>query len=152
MSDSADLLVEIGTEELPPKSLRTLSEAFGEAISERLEAKNLGKHEYSVYATPRRLAVLVSDVPVNQPDLDIKRRGPALDAAFDADGVPTKAAEGFARSCGIDVSHLDRLENADGRWLLFRSTQVGESTLSLLPAIVEDAGQLSYQELRRRVF
>jgi glycyl-tRNA synthetase beta chain len=139
MSDSADLLVEIGTEELPPKSLRTLSEAFGAAISERLEAKNLGKHEYSVYATPRRLAVLVSDVPVNQPDLDIKRRGPALDAAFDADGVPTKAAEGFARSCGIDVSHLDRLENADGRWLLFRSTQVGESTLSLLPAIVEEA-------------
>ncbi len=139
MSDSADLLVEIGTEELPPKSLRTLSEAFGAAVCGRLEAKILGKHEYSVYATPRRLAVLVSDVPANQPDRDIQRRGPALDAAFDVDGNPTKAAEGFARSCGVDVDHLERLENADGRWLFFRSTQVGESTLSLLPAIVEEA-------------
>jgi glycyl-tRNA synthetase beta chain len=139
MSDSADLLVEIGTEELPPKSLRTLSEAFGAAVCERLEAKILGKHEYSVYATPRRLAVLVSDVPANQPDRDIQRRGPALDAAFDVDGNPTKAAEGFARSCGVDVDHLERLENADGRWLFFRSTQVGESTLSLLPEIVEEA-------------
>jgi glycyl-tRNA synthetase beta chain len=139
MSDSADLLVEIGTEELPPKSLRTLSESFGAALSERLEAKFLGKHEYSVYATPRRLVVLVSDVPGNQPDRDTERRGPALDAAFDADGKPTKAADGFARSCGVDVDRLERLENADGRWLLFRSTQVGESTLSLLPAIVEEA-------------
>ncbi len=139
MSDSADLLVEIGTEELPPKSLRTLSEAFGAAVCERLEAKFLGKHEYSVHATPRRLAVLVSQVPANQPDRDVERRGPALDAAFDADGKPTKAAEGFARSCGVDVEHLENLENADGRWLLFRSTQVGESTLSLLPAVVEEA-------------
>jgi glycyl-tRNA synthetase beta chain len=149
MSDSADLLVEIGTEELPPKSLRTLSEAFGAAVCERLEAKSLGKHEYSVYATPRRLAVLVSDVPANQPDRDIERRGPALDAAFDADGKPTKAAEGFARSCGVDVGHLERLENADGRWLLFRSIQVGESTLSLLPAIVEEA--LTRMPIARRM-
>jgi len=139
MSESADLLVEIGTEEMPPKTLRALSEAFGEAICERLEAKLLGKHDHTVYATPRRLAVIVDDVPHNQPDRDIERRGPALDAAFDADGNPTKAAEGFARSCGVDVSHLERLENADGGWLLFRSTEVGESTLSLLPAIVEEA-------------
>jgi glycyl-tRNA synthetase beta chain len=139
MSDSADLLVEIGTEEMPPISLRALSEAFGEALCERLEAKILGAHECTVYATPRRLAVLVPDVPMNQPDRDIERRGPALDAAFDADGNPTKAAEGFARSCGVDVAHLDRLENSDGRWLLFRSTEVGESTPSLLPAIVEEA-------------
>jgi glycyl-tRNA synthetase beta chain len=139
MSDGADLLVEIGTEELPPTSVRKLSEAFGEALCDRLEAKILGAHEYTVYATPRRLAVLVKNVPTNQPDRDIERRGPALDAAFDADGNPTKAAEGFARSCGVEVAHLDRFENADGRWLLFRSTEVGESTLSLLPAIVEEA-------------
>jgi glycyl-tRNA synthetase beta chain len=138
MSDRADLLVEIGTEELPPLSLRALSEAFGEALCDRLETKLLGTHENTVYATPRRLAVLVADVPINQPDRDIERRGPALDAAFDADGNPTKAAEGFARSCGVEVAHLDRLENSDGRWLLFRSTEVGESTLSLLPAIVEE--------------
>jgi glycyl-tRNA synthetase beta chain len=139
MSESADLLVEIGTEELPPLTLRTLSEAFGEALCDRLEAKILGAHQCTVYATPRRLAVLVPGVPANQPDRDIERRGPAIDAAFDADGKPTKAAEGFARSCGVEVEHLDRLENADGRWLLFRSTEVGESTLSLLPAIVEEA-------------
>lgn len=139
MSDRADLLVEIGTEELPPKSLRKLSEAFGQGLCEQLESKILGSHEFSVFATPRRLAVLVRDVPANQPDRDVERRGPALDAAFDADGNPTRAAEGFARSCGVEVAHLDRLETSDGRWLLFRSTEVGESTLSLLPAIIEEA-------------
>jgi glycyl-tRNA synthetase beta chain len=139
MPDKADLLIEIGTEELPPKTLRGLSEAFGEALCERLESRILGKHQGTVYATPRRLAVLVPDVPFNQPDRDVERRGPALDAAFDADGNPTKAAEGFARSCGVEVAHLERLETADGRWLLFRSTEVGESTLSLLPAVVEEA-------------
>ena len=139
MSETADLLVEIGTEELPPKTLRKLSEAFGAALCDRLEAKILGAHQGTVYATPRRLAVLVPEVPTNQPDRDIERRGPALDAAFDAQGNPTKAAEGFARSCGVEVDHLDRYETADGRWLLFRSTAVGESTLSLLPAIVEEA-------------
>ena len=139
MSDTADLLVEIGTEELPPKTLRQLSEAFGEALCDRLAAKILGTHEYAVYATPRRLAVVVSGIPLNQPDRDVERRGPALDAAFDADGNPTKAAEGFARSCGVEVGQLDRFETADGRWLFFRSTEVGESTLSLLPAIVEEA-------------
>jgi len=139
MSHSADLLVEIGTEELPPKTLRQLSEAFGEVLCDRLEAKNLGAHECTVYATPRRLAVLVSEVPTNQPDRSIERRGPSLDAAFDTDGNPTKAAAGFARSCGVDIAQLDRFENADGRWLLFRSTKFGQSTLSLLPAIVEEA-------------
>ena len=139
MSETADLLVEIGTEELPPKTLRKLSESFGVALCDRLEAKILGAHQGTVYATPRRLAVLVPDVPTNQPDRDIERRGPALDAAFDAQGNPTKAAEGFARSCGVEIDHLDRYETADGRWLLFRSTAVGESTLSLLPAIVEEA-------------
>jgi glycyl-tRNA synthetase beta chain len=139
VSDRADLLVEIGTEELPPMTLRTLSEAFGVALCERLEANILGKHDCTVYATPRRLAVLVSDVPTNQPDRNIERRGPALDAAFDAAGEPTKAAEGFARSCGVAIDRLERLENADGRWLLFRTSQVGKTTLSLLPAIVEEA-------------
>ena len=115
MSDRADLLVEIGTEELPPKSLRRLSEAFGQTLCEQLEAKILGSHECSVFATPRRLAVLVRDVPANQPDRDVERRGPGLDAAFDADGNPTRAAEGFARSCGVEVAHLDRLETAEGR-------------------------------------
>ena len=139
MPDRADLLVEIGTEELPPKSLRALSEAFGEALCDRLEAKILGTHTPTVFATPRRLAVLVAEVPFNQPDRDVERRGPALDAAFDADGKPTRAAEGFARSCGVGVDQLERLETADGSWLLFRSTELGESTQTLLPGIVEEA-------------
>ena len=108
MSHSADLLVEIGTEELPPKTLRQLSEAFGEVLCDRLQAKNLGAHECTVYATPRRLAVLVFEVPTNQPDRSIERRGPSLDAAFDTAGNPTKAAAGFARSCGVDVDQLGR--------------------------------------------
>jgi glycyl-tRNA synthetase beta chain len=139
MSDTADLLVEIGTEELPPKSLRRLSEAFGESLCHRLAARTLGVHEYTVYATPRRLAVLIPEIPMNQPDRDLTRRGPSVDTAFDPDGNPTRAAQGFARSCGVEVAHLDRFENADGQWLLFRSIEVGESTLSLLPAVVEEA-------------
>lgn len=139
MPDRADLLVELGTEELPPKTLRVLSDAFGKILCERLEARILSAPSHSVYATPRRLAVLIPDVPLNQPDRDVERRGPALDAAFDVQGNPTKAAEGFARSCGVDVAQLERLETAEGSWLLFRSTEVGESTKSLLPAIVEEA-------------
>ena len=134
-----DLLVEIGTEELPPKTLRTLSESFGAALTAGLSGRGLEHGEVSIYATPRRLAVLVSDVDAGQPDRDIERRGPTLAAGFDADGNPTKAAHGFARSCGVEVEQLERLENDDGEWLAFRTTEVGESTPSLLPAVVEAA-------------
>ncbi|MDX1512867.1 MAG: glycine--tRNA ligase subunit beta [Gammaproteobacteria bacterium] len=139
MSETADLLVEIGTEELPPKSLKGLSVAFGTEIAESLRARGLTYGEVSTYATPRRLAVVVSEVPFAQPDRENERRGPSVDAAFDADGNPTKAAEGFAKSCGVAVEHLERLETEEGRWLVFRTTEVGESTPSLVPAIVEDA-------------
>lgn len=149
MSDTADLLVEIGTEELPPKSLKQLSVAFGKQMSERLEAKGLAHGEVLTYATPRRLAVVVSDVPTAQADRESARRGPSVESAFDIDGNPTKAAEGFAKSCGVAVEHLDRIQTADGSWLVFRSTEVGESTPSLLPAIVEEA--LSSLPVRRRM-
>jgi len=139
MPESADLLVEIGTEELPPTGLEQLSEAFGEQLCARLEAHGLGHGETTVYATPRRIAALVADVPASQRDREIKRRGPALDAAFDADGNPTQAALGFARSCGVEVERLERLETDKGRWMVFRTVEVGEATTSLLGAVVSEA-------------
>lgn len=139
MSETADLLVEIGTEELPPKSLKALSKAFGTEITESLRSRGLEHGEVATYATPRRLAVVVSEVPISQPDRENERRGPSVDAAFDADGNPTKAAEGFAKSCGVAVEHLERLETEEGSWLVFRTTEVGEATPSLVPAVVEEA-------------
>ncbi len=139
MADNADLLVEIGTEELPPGGLRSLSEGFANELCQRLAGKGLSHGEVSAFATPRRIAALISQVPANQPDREFKRRGPSLDAAFDANGKPTKAALGFARSCGVAVDNLERMETSEGCWLTFRSTEVGESTPSLIPKIVEDA-------------
>ena len=134
-----DLLIEIGTEELPPRALRLLSEAFGREIASGLEARGVASGESTLYATPRRLAVLVSDVETTQPDREVERRGPKVEIAFDESGAPTKAAEGFARSCNVDVGDLERLENADGAWLLFRATEPGATTASWLPALVEEA-------------
>lgn len=139
MAENADLLIEIGTEELPPRNLKPLSEAFARALCERLEAKGLSYGQTTVYATPRRIAVMIRDVPPNQPDRELKRRGPSLDSAFDAEGRPTKAAEGFARSCGVSVGQLERLETPQGSWLMFTTTEVGEATPSLIPAMVRDA-------------
>lgn len=132
----ATLLVEIGTEELPPLALRRLSEALGGEIRANLEAANLGFGKLSCYATPRRLAVMISDVETEQAERESIRRGPAARAAFDAEGNPTKAALGFARSCGATIEELERDE--EGR-LLFRRTEPGSSTLSLLPGIVSEA-------------
>lgn len=149
MSETADLLVEIGTEELPPRSLKSLSTAFGKEISDALRSRDLTYGEVATYATPRRLAVVVSGVPVAQADRENERRGPSVDAAFDADGNPTKAAEGFAKSCGVAVEHLERVETEEGNWLVFRTTEVGEATASLVPAVVEEA--LARLPIQRRM-
>ncbi len=149
MAENADLLVEIGTEELPPLGLRRLSEAFADELCERLAAHGLSHGKVSVFATPRRIAAIISNVPPNQPDRELKRRGPALDASIDKDGKPTKAALGFARSCGVAVDKLEKLESPEGKWLMFRSTEVGEPTSSLVPKMVEDA--LNRIPLRRRM-
>ncbi|MBT8420018.1 MAG: glycine--tRNA ligase subunit beta, partial [Gammaproteobacteria bacterium] len=135
----ATLLVEIGTEELPPLALRRLSEALGKEILANLEAANLDHGELSCFATPRRLAVVITDVEAEQAEKESIRRGPALQAAFDADGNPTKAALGFARSCGVTVADLEELSTEEGSWLLFRRTESGRATVSLLPGIVSDA-------------
>ncbi len=139
MADLGDLLLEVGTEELPPLALRKMSEALGRELSTRLTNKGLKHGEPQVFATPRRLAVIISGLPVTGEDRDIERRGPLLKAAFDADGTPTKAALGFARSCGVEVEHLEQVESDKGEQLLFRTTEMGESTASVLHGIISES-------------
>ena len=139
MSEKQDLLVEIGTEELPPKSLRVLSEAFLDGICAGLEKQALGYNIAYPFATPRRLTVLVRGVDAAQADQTVERRGPALKAAYGADGQPTKAALGFANSCGVGVGELAKLETDKGAWLVYRSEQKGRPAPELLPAILHNA-------------
>lgn len=139
MSKTADLLVEIGTEELPPNALRRMHDAFRDALDTQLNENHLPHGECTAFATPRRLAVVIRDVPLQQPDRDVTRRGPALKAAFDADGKPTRPAEGFARSCGVSVDALQTLETDKGAWLVWQSTKTGKACAELLPDMVEQA-------------
>ncbi len=139
MSDKKDLLIELGTEELPPKALKRLSDAFANGIKEGLEKANLSFSEIKPYASPRRLAVIVDQVDVAQSTKEIVRRGPAILAAYTDDGCATPAAEGFARSCGVSVEALDRMETDKGAWLIFNSTETGRLTQELIPDIVEKA-------------
>lgn len=140
MSTTRDLLIEIGTEELPPKALKNLSEAFGRGIAEGLKGADLAHEALTLFASPRRLAVLVSGLIEQQADKKIERRGPALAAAFDEEGCPSKAAEGFAKSCGLaSVDELDRLETDKGAWLAYRAEQAGQRTVALVPELVKTA-------------
>jgi len=136
MNATRDLLIELGTEELPPKALKRLSHAFTEGVREGLAAAELSHGALQSYAAPRRLAILISDLSERQPDKQVERRGPAVTAAFDDEGCPTKAAEGFARSCGLSVEALERLETEQGSWLVHRSEQKGQPTQALIPGIV----------------
>ena len=139
MAEQKDLLIELGTEELPPKALPTLSAAFTRGIVEGLKEKGLSFGEVRSFASPRRLGVLVSSLDTQQADKEVARRGPALRAAFDDEGRPTKAAEGFARSCGVTVDDLERVETDKGAWLYFRSVQQGQATSALAPEVVESS-------------
>ncbi|HEB55379.1 MAG TPA: glycine--tRNA ligase subunit beta [Gammaproteobacteria bacterium] len=136
---SRDLLIEIGTEELPPKALDSLSTAFLAAVKAGLQKADLSFSEIDKFASPRRLALRVCDLAESQPDKNIERKGPALRAAYDEDGCPTKAAQGFARSCGVEVEDLQKQETDKGAWLLFRSQQKGHPSSSLVPAIINQA-------------
>ncbi|RMF20033.1 MAG: glycine--tRNA ligase subunit beta, partial [Gammaproteobacteria bacterium] len=139
MMQVADLLFELGTEELPPKALLSLSQALGEGIRAGLDNARLAYGSVHVYAAPRRLAVKVEKLSTQQPDQTLERRGPAWAAAFNEDGTPTKACEGFARSCKARVEDLIALETDKGKWVAYRSTQPGEPASALLPGIVEKA-------------
>ena len=138
-TDMNDLLVEIGTEELPPKALRMLSEALVAEIAAELDAAGFAHGTPAPYATPRRLAVLVPGVPGTQPDREVERRGPPLARAFDENDKPTRAALGFAKSVGVEVDRLVRLETAEGAWLAYRSTKSGAPLASLLTGMLERA-------------
>jgi glycyl-tRNA synthetase beta chain len=136
---SQTFLVELGTEELPPKALKNLAQSFEQAIAAGLTAANIGFGKTHVFAAPRRLAVSVEELIEQQPDQSIEKLGPNVSGAFDAEGKPTKAAEGFARSCGIEFAQLQRTQTDKGERLVFRSTQPGKLTIDLLPGIVTSA-------------
>lgn len=139
---AAELLIELGTEELPPKSLQRLSEVFAAEMKNRLQEAGLlvdDKKAVEVFAAPRRLGMRLSQVRLRQPDRDLERRGPAVQAAFDQAGKPSKAAEGFASSCGVTVDRLDRLETGKGEWLVYRHRQKGDLASKLIPGILDQA-------------
>jgi len=133
------LLVEIGTEELPPKSLKKLSEAFGQEVEVGLKDQELTFTDLKTFATPRRLAVPVSGLDYQQADKEVERRGPALKAAYDENGEPTSAATGFASSCGVEVSDLEQMETDKGTWLIYKVIKSGKPVNELVPEIVNNA-------------
>lgn len=130
-----DFLVELGTEELPPKTLVSLADAFLAGIEKGLTGAGLTYSAKQVYAAPRRLAVLITALSTQQPDRSVNLDGPPRQAAFDADGNPTQAALGFAKKCGVDLSEIDQ----SGPKLRYSQTILGKPTTSLLPTIVEDS-------------
>ncbi|CAM4023782.1 MULTISPECIES: glycine--tRNA ligase subunit beta [Pseudoalteromonas] len=134
-----NLLVEIGTEELPPKALRKLAEAFAENLSSELESLELAHQGVKWYASPRRLGLQVTALAAKQQDKEVEKRGPATKAAFDSEGNPTKAAMGWARGCGIEVSEAQTLETDKGAWLLHIAKVAGQETTALLNDVVNKA-------------
>ncbi len=139
MSEKRDLLVEIGTEELPPKALHKLGLAFQKGIEQGLKKAGVDYDHAVFYAAPRRLAVMVKHVVAMQETKKKERRGPAITASFDNEGMPSKAALGFARSCGVEVDQLEQYETVKGAWLVHRSVEVGKETEKLIPDIIEQA-------------
>lgn len=139
MSNTADLIIELGSEELPPKALKKLSDAFTQHFQQGLEYHELIFSAIASFATPRRLAIKVTGLELQQQDKSLERRGPAVQAAFDQAGNPTKAAEGFARSCGATMDQLETLETDKGSWLVFRSVQQGQKAAELIPGLIDQA-------------
>ena len=134
-----NFLVEIGTEELPPKALKTLATSFSDNVEAELNQAGLSFDKIEWFAAPRRLAVKVLNLATQQPSKEIEKRGPAVSAAFDAEGKPTKAAEGWARGCGITVEQAERIATDKGEWLVHRAKIEGQPTKNLLNGIVANA-------------
>ena len=135
--EKRDFLVEIGTEELPPKALRELELAFLAGVRKGLTESSLSHGDIQSFATPRRIAVLVKRLASRQPEHDVKRRGPPVNASFDPAGQPTRAASAFADGCGVAVEALQRLDEGKGEFLFFIGKKAGTNTLELLPRIVQ---------------
>ena len=134
-----NFLVEIGTEELPPKALKTLATSFADNVEAELNQAGLSFDKIEWFAAPRRLAVKVLNLATQQPSKEIEKRGPAVSVAFDAEGKPTKAAEGWARGCGITVEQAERIATDKGEWLVHRAKIEGQPTKNLLNDIVANA-------------
>ena len=133
---SDDLLIELGTEELPPKALLRLSQAFTQGVCDGLQKAGMNIGDVHSYAAPRRLAMLIKNVPGSQPDREVERKGPSVQAAFDAEGKPTKAVMGFARSCGVEVAELQQQDTDKGAWLVYKSTEQGQNLKAILAEII----------------
>ena len=140
MSAAKSLLIELGTEELPPKALDELSAAFLRGINDGLAKRGIAADfdQAKAYASPRRLAVHIPNVAAAQPEQVVERRGPALNAALDKEGQPSKALLGFAQSCGVDVAQLEKLETDKGGWYVWRSVRAAQPLAALLPEIVDE--------------
>lgn len=133
---SNDLLFELGGEELPPKSLRKLSDALLQGMIDGLADAGLSFSEAKAYATPRRLAVIIRNLDSQQADKVVEKRGPALLAAYGPDGTPSKAALGFAASCGASFEQLEKLETDKGAWLIYKQAVNGRPAVELIPEII----------------
>lgn len=132
-------LVEIGTEELPPKSLKTLALSFTQELTAQLDQAHLEHGAVKWFATPRRLAVQIFDLANQQPDIEINKRGPALSAAFDSNGEPTQSALGWAKGLNITIEQAEKLETDKGAWLNYTAEQKGKTVQELLPKMIEQA-------------
>jgi glycyl-tRNA synthetase beta chain len=139
MSGAHDFLFELGTEELPPRALRDLENALREHVAASLAAAGLVHGGIESFAAPRRLALRVRALPIEQPPQQIKRKGPPVNAAFDAAGAPTRAATAFAESCGVRVTQLERVKEGKGEFLFFNGEKPGATTASLLPGMIQSA-------------
>ncbi len=135
-AETADLLVEIGTEELPPGALKPMMLAFAGGLVEALAAERLDCGEMRPYASPRRLAVRIDAVARRQADREIEQKGPPVAVAFDDDGMPTRAAEAFAKKCGVRVDELEREQSDKGEWLCFRGSEPGREAADIIPGCV----------------
>ena len=133
------LLIELGTEELPPKSLKKLATIFFEQITAQLENADLAFEKATWFATPRRLAIKVNGLDEKQQDKEIEKRGPAVNVAFNEAGEPSKAALGWARSNGITIEQAQRLKTDKGEWLLHKAIQTGQTLEMLIPEMVNTA-------------
>ncbi len=134
-----NLLIELGTEELPPKALRKLAESFLANFTEELTKADLAFKSAVWYAAPRRLAINVTELALAQADKVVEKRGPAVSSAFDGEGKPTKAAEGWARGNGITVDQAERLVTDKGEWLVYNAKVEGVETKSLIAAMAQRA-------------
>lgn len=142
MNKKDTFLIEIGTEELPPRMLKVLSETLAIRLQQQLAKENFHFGQLKTFATPRRIAVLIDEVDAIQPDKIIERKGPALTVAIDANNCPTPAGLGFARSCGVDFDALE-IQKAEGSgWLVHRYQQKGRHFTELAPSIVIEALKL----------